>query len=419
MLKILLQRVLISSVALWCAWLLLSISFANHYVEQALAGNEDAVGTALWWDASHPRALTLRGSQLLGGGDLEAARDHLQRAIQANPADARPLVLLAALEAEAGREGLADQMIEVADRLMPVEPAMQRRIGFYWFAREQPDLALNHLSKALHGNREYRAEFFPLFLRIAQDESLRQLLMPLVAEPPAWWDGWGGFFDYLTREAEDVATVRALVDMRESTAIVPLSGLERRFYANRLRKEGLVSAAYLVWINGLDSADMQSLGYLYNGSFEREFADAGFGWHARSPKNSGIRITTGATYGIGGEKALHLSFRGDRVRFQHLWQNLFLAPGHYELSGQVRPDKLTARRGLQWRVYCSAGATGLLGQSDEFAGTGDWREFRFTIEAPPECVGQTLRLYSAGNRDVDHELKGGIWFDDMRIELKR
>ena len=89
------------------------------------------------------------------------------------------------------------------------------------------------------------------------------------------------------------------------------------------------------------------------------------------------------------------------------------------LTGRVRPDNLKARRGLQWRVDCNAGASGTLGNSDTFAGSGDWRAFAFDITVPADCIGQVLSLRSVGARDVDHEIEGVLWVDALRIERKR
>lgn len=97
-------------------------------------------------------------------------------------------------------------------------------------------------------------------------------------------------------------------------------------------------------MNGLSREQLATLGYLYDGSFEHPFAnDSGFGWVANPPRNSGIRIILGDTYGVSGDQALRVSFRGKRVRFAHVYQNVFLAPGAYTVTGRVRPDQLTAR----------------------------------------------------------------------------
>ena len=122
-----------------------------------------------------------------------------------------------------------------------------------------------------------------------------------------------------------------------------------------------MAEAYLHWVNGLSKEQLGSLGYLYDGGFDQPFAnDSGFGWVARPPHNSGIRISRGDTYGASNDQALRLDFRGKRVRFAHVYQQVFLAPGRYSVSGRVRPDQLRARRGLQWRLYCSAGTGGTL-----------------------------------------------------------
>ena len=117
-----LKAFVISLAALACAWFFLALNVSNYFVEKALDGDAEAVDTALWWDQNYGKALSLKAGEYINAGDNEAAMRYLRRAIQANPADARPLVALAALEYEAGQVGLADQMIEVADRLMPVEP---------------------------------------------------------------------------------------------------------------------------------------------------------------------------------------------------------------------------------------------------------------------------------------------------------
>lgn len=406
----------LACVAVLIAWKIITINLSDHYVTLALAGDSSAIETALFWDGTHPKALTMKARRLVIAGQDEEAVPLLVTAVQRNPADARPLVLLADIRRRRGDITVADQMIETADQLMPVHDKVQRGIAGYWAERGRLDRAVIHLSRTLSADPEARAEDFPVLLRIAQDDSVRQVLAPLADDPPNWW---GGFFHYATRNAENIDTVRALMAMREASSTAGVSVAERNAYIDRLRRDGLVAEAYLHWVNGLDAEGLRSLGYLFDGDFEREFSNSGFGWYTRPSESGGIHINTAATYGVEGQKALSIRFSGKRERFNHVYQRLFLPPGAYTVSGRVRPDKLKARRGLQWLVYCSVGNSNELGESELFLGGGDWRGFEFDIQVPPDCGGQLLRLQSAGSRDVDHDLQGHIWFDAMRIELRK
>ena len=410
-------RVVLVLAAIMIAWKIISVNLADHFVKLAGEGDQDALESALFWDAGHPRVLVLQGERLLESGQEDLAEKFLIEAVQANPADARPLILLADIRRKRGEESVADQMVETASRLMPVDGNIQRAVAVYWYERGMLDLAVEHLSTALAGNYwKLRDELFPVFLKIAETPGAHETLAPLAEDPPLWWEG---FVVYATKNAENVDTLRVIATMRKSSDKVPISKRERNTYIQRLRKEGLLAEAYLHWVNGLDKEQRQLLGYIYNGNFEHELSNSGFGWYARLPKNSGIIINTAITYGIEGKQALYLSFKGKRVRFRHLRQPLFLDAGTYRVTGRVRPDKLRARKGLQWVALCTVGAKGKLGESRPFLGTGDWREFEFDINVPPECRGQLLQLRSVGNRDVDHEVKGEIWFDDMHIQLQR
>jgi tetratricopeptide (TPR) repeat protein len=411
-----LQRIILLTAATFIAWQIIAVNLSDHFVTLAQQGDKGAIDNALFWDGGHPKALTMKARQLIAAGQEGLAEPLLVDSIQANPADARPLVLLAELHRRRGETGLGDQMIGAADRLMPVHDKVQRSIAAYWAERGRLDLAVLHLGKALSANPDFRADVYPALLLVADDAAARQTLAPLAAEPPVWW---GSFFHYAIKNARNIDSLRSLMSMRGASVTEPVTEGERNAYINRLRKEGLVSEAYLHWVNGLNAQNLKALGYLFNGSFEVELSNSGFGWYARPPENSGVRINASATYGTEGREALNVRFGGKRVRFNHLYQHLFLAPGSYQLRGRVRPDKLKARRGLRWSVYCSVDSRARLGASDLLLGSGDWRRFAFDILVPPDCGGQILRLHSVGDRDVDHELEGSIWFDDMHIELQK
>ena len=394
------------------AWRAVVINMADHHLIEGAAGDRSAVERVLWWHPDHPRGLALHGRWLLRDGDWASAEIWLQRAVQANPADARALVDLARVQTLAGEQALADEMIAAADRLMPVDPRVQRSTGSYWLQRGELQRGLHHLATALSGDGSIAKNVFPLLLLAAETPDLLPALVPHTREPPRWWRSFVG---HVSREAASADTLGTLIAMRQDALAAPLEAWEREAWLQRLRRDGRVGEAYLQWVNGLDAGAMQYLGYIFNGSFEQPLANSGFGWFSSVPRNAGFSIATGTTYGIVGERALRVTFSGKRARFNHLHQQLFLGPGDYTVSGLARPDGLQARRGLQWRVHCSSGGSQLLGESALLVGGGDWRRFEFSVAVPDDCPGQILRLHSAGNRDVDHELNGGIWFDDLRL----
>ena len=415
-----LKRIGLAVIAVVVSWQILAVNLSDYFVEDASYGNPEALQTALWWDQHHPVALAQLGADAIRQEQPAAALALLRAAIASNPADARPQMDVAALYAADDEVEQGDRLATAANTLMPVQYAAQLDLALYWSAREDVEQAVQHLAIALVGGRgRLREAYFPQLLAVAAQEQSRGALLP-ITENPALYPWWEDFFRYAARDAQDVATVTALVDMREASAQVPLSALERDLYIGRLRKDDLIAEAYLYWVNGLAKEDLQYLGYLFDGGFEREIVNkTGFEWAAYPPRNSGIRITSGDTYGVEGGTALRASFSGKRIRFRHLSQNLYLDQGTYVLTGRVRPDNLKARRGLQWRVDCNAGASGTLGNSDTFAGSGDWRAFAFDITVPADCIGQVLSLRSVGARDVDHEIEGVLWVDALRIERKR
>ena len=403
-------------VVLWLDWQALASNLAEHYLQRAQAGERAALATALWWRPDHPRALALQGRWLLRDGKPQEAEAWLQRAVPGDPADARPLVDLALVRAAAGNVALADEHDRNRARPDARAPggaaqhravlAAARRAGARHRARRHGTLGRTPAC----ARSSSRCCWPPRKIRRCAARWNRSPPSPPVGGPAS-------SSMRAARRSRPTAWRRCWRCARTAKEF-PVSDSERESLLQRLHRDGRVADAYLLWVNSLDAKALEQLGYVFDGGFERPLGNSGFGWFGNVPRNAGFRISTGAAYGMTGERAVHIAFSGKRAPFQHLYQNLFLGPGRYEVSGQVRPEDLRARRGLQWRVNCNAGGNELLGESEFLLGSSEWRRFAFDIEVPAHCAGQVLRLHSAGNRDVDHELQGGIWFDELRIARK-
>ena len=393
---------LIAGILVWRA---LVTNLADYYASQETP--EAAVG-ALRWRSDQPAALYQRGVALVASETAEAER-LLRAAAWANPTDALVYLALANQWVKAGRSAAAVRLAEIADALGPLRSPALARSAQFWLEQERPDRALARWRMLLRTRPETSAQLFPLLVQLAENPAARPLLQPLLADPPEWWDQ---FFAYAAVKATRPETSVFLYQKRNRHGTLPVAE-EQRAYLDRLWKENRWLEAYLAWLNGLDERQTKVLGHVYNGGFEAPVTHLGFDWRMSSPR--GATVETIETYGTRGGKALYVSFNGERVRFQHVFQYLFLDAGRYRLQGRGRPDSLKAERGLRWRVRCS-GANALLAESEPFVGSDEWRNFAVEFTVPDQgCPAQLLRLELDGRVELDFEAQGGAWFDDLAI----
>ena len=387
------------------AWRALVTNLADYYANQETP--EAAVG-ALRWRGDQPAALYQRGMALTASEPAEAER-LLRAAAWADPTDALTYLALADQWAKAGRQTAAVGLVEIADALGPLRSPALARSAEFWLGRERPDRALARWSMLLRTRPGTAAQLFPLLVQLAENPATHPLLQPLLADPPEWWDR---FFAHAAAKATRPETAVFLYQNRNRHGALPVAD-EQRAYLDRLWKENRWLEAYLAWLNGLDERQTRTLGNVYNGSFETPITNAGFDWRVSAPR--GATVETIETYGARGDKALHVSFNGERVRFQHVLQYLFLDAGRYRLQGRGRPDGLKAERGLRWRARC-AGANTILAESEPFVGSDEWRSFAVDFAIPDQgCPAQLLRLELDGRVELDFEAQGGAWFDDLAI----
>ena len=386
-------------------WRVLVNGLADHYASQEAP--EAAIG-ALRWRGDQPVALYQQG-MALGASEPAEAERLLRAAAWANPTDALVYLALAGQWLTAGRQAAAVGLVEIADALGPLRSPALARSAEFWLGQERPDRALARWRMLLRTRPETATQLFPLLLRLAENPVTRSLLQPLLADPPEWWDR---FFAHAAAKATQPETVVFLYQSRNRNGALPAAD-EQRAYLDRLWKENRWLEAYLAWLNGLDERQTRALGNVYNGSFEEPVTHAGFDWRMSSPR--GATVETLETYGARGDKALHVSFNGERVRFQHVLQYLFLDAGRYRLQGRTRPDSLKTERGLRWRLRC-VGANTVLAESEPFVGSDEWRSFAVDFAIPDRgCPAQLLRLELDGRVELDFEAVGGAWFDDLAI----
>jgi tetratricopeptide (TPR) repeat protein len=392
-------------VAGWLGWRVLVTGLAGHYARDDSA---EATAAALRWRDDHPQALYRQARSQLER-DPDAAERQLRAAAWANPADALIYLTLAERWEQGERRQESILLVEIADVLGPLRSPALIRSATFWLRQERLDRALARWSQLLRTRPETAGQLFPVLLKLAEQPASQPALGPLLAEPPEWWDR---FFAYAARNALRAETVSFLYQGRQRRGALP-GEAEQRAYLDRLWRDARWLEAYLVWLSGLDESRIRVLGNVYNGGFELPPSGVGFDW--RTPAVRGAWVETAPTYGMSGDQALRVRFDGQRVRFQHVVQYLYLEPGRYRLQGKARPDNLRTERGLRWVVRCAPEGPPLV-ESERFLGSDQWRTFAVEFAVPRTgCAAQILRLELEGRAALDFTVEGEIWFDDLAV----
>ncbi|TVR61246.1 MAG: hypothetical protein EA420_12435 [Candidatus Competibacteraceae bacterium] len=386
-------------------WRIAVTGLAEHAVRE---DGPEATAEALHWRADHPLAL-YRQARDRAEREPDAAEQQLQAATWANPTDALIYLTLAEVWERGERQREASALVEIADALGPLRSPALARSAEFWLRQEQLDRALARWSQLLRTRPGTANQIFPVLLNLAEQPAGQPLLAPFLAEPPEWWER---FFIYAARNAPRAETVTFLYQNRQRQGALPTEA-ERRAYLDRLWRDERWLEAYLAWLGGLDEARIRALGNVYNGGFELPSSGVGFDWRMSSVR--GAWVETARTYGMSGDRALRVRFDGQRVRFRHVFQYLYLEPGRYRLQGKVRLDNVRTERGLLWVVRCAPGGPPLV-ESERFLGWDQWRTFAAEFAVPEtDCPAQILRLELDGRAALDFTVEGEIWFDDLAI----
>lgn len=343
-----------------------------------------------------------------------ATRAALARdAIHAAPLDGRAYRLLAEARLAQGREAEAARLFEVAAARGPRDLPSQTWLANRALARGDFPAALARMDLILRVQPQLGAKIYPVMMALAIRASEQPAVARLLARQPPWR---ATFMQNLLRSTPDSGAVSGLIE-RIRHAPPGLTTDELGWWLDRLIAEHRWGPAYLTWVASLDPAQRDSIGNVFNGSFETEPLPMGFDWRfGRAP---GARISREQVTGASGSLALHVAFEDRRIPFQDVRQLLALAPGGYRFSGRSRLDQLRTERGLIWRLTC-AEDNRVIAETEPFAGNHGWRAFEQSVTVPADnCGAQWLTLLLPARIPAEQRIGGAAWFDALEMERMR
>lgn len=393
---------LAAGLSVWLAWKIVANGMSGWALEAP-----PRPAQALDWMKSNAEANLDMGLDTYQR-DPGTALGYLRRAVRSNPADGRGYVLIGLIEESARHFAKAGEMMSLASLMAPQRADVQLQVGAFWARRGDYPRVLRHLDITLRNRPQLWQDLFPEVLKVAGVTEYHPALAKLLEHPVPWWSH---FIVFASGKSPDINSLRRLYYLPLGNNLLSEEAFSA--YLERLKREGLWTEAWFVWLSHLSQEEQKETGNIYNGSFERPISNLGFGWRYRN--DPAVFLETATTFGATGERALHLVFRGGRSHFKNLSQQLLLLPGRYYLHGRVRSEGLEAAQGMRWALYCGDGEKELA-HTGPFKGTRPWSRFRVSFDVDKDCQVQLLRLEMAGRIELDYDVVGSIWFDDIGIE---
>lgn len=383
------------------AWRVLSLGLADHF-----AATEPE--RALWWRPDHPAAL-LKFAETVADKDPARARSLVKALLQSDPRSGGAYRVLGQLAQSQGDHASALQMYEIASQRSPRDLRAHSWLRAEYLRTRQAGPAMRHTDLILRVQPELGSLEFPLLVQLAAVPEVQGALTEVLLRQPPWRQS---FVATLCRDAADSKAIAPMM-ARLRAGEAGLSEGELAAWLERLVKDGQWGQAYLTWASWLPATQRPGLGNVFDGGFELDPANLGFGW--RFDRVSGAYLERLGTQGAGGQRALRVAFDDQRVAFRHVRQMLALPPGDYRLIGRSKADGLRSERGLVWTLRCHADGREL-GQSEPVRGVTPWRSFRVNFTVPAhDCGGQWLELSVPARIAAERRIGGQAWFDDLRI----
>jgi hypothetical protein len=343
--------------------------------------------------------------------ELNKLSNEIKSALIQDPLNARAFRLLGQIYGLQGESANLQKIMAFAARLSPHEI-----------------IALDYMTRRSLEDRKYKTALFyadrlfsagpglisyygPIFGRLIDYEPARRDLIAKLAERPSWRLA---FFLYALKNSglKDVyAPTEVFLGLKQTSA--PPNEQELSGYLNFLILNKRYDLAYAAWLNFLDADDTEALGFIFNGSFERDISRLPFDWTIGRGVEVNAQVAT-----LPGEETRHglnIEFGQGRAVFPPVYEVLVLAPGKYHLKGSLRGE-IIGRRGLQWSVKCVEGTS--TGEGDMVLGRfRDWKPFEFDFDIPEKsCSAQYLQLKHASRSPSEQIASGSIWFDELSIE---
>jgi hypothetical protein len=271
--------------------------------------------------------------------------------------------------------------------------------------------ALYHIDSLLRSDPEHHDQMMKLLNSFAETHDTLAPLVDLLKTSPPWR---ASFITYLEQNTKQTETSYALISSLRSQGS-PISSDELRPLLARLINEKAYERANYIWLDFLSDIELRKTSLIYDSGFDLDIGNRFFDWTYQPLANVDLRLIPKSTGSV--DRILRVSFSNGKIPFNNFYQVLRLQTGNYILRGEEKSEKLETNSGLVWRVTCISQDPKLIGATEPLLDAASWKNFDVNFAVPEvNCDTQELRLANNARAELDQQISGTAYYDNMTVE---
>lgn len=345
--------------------------------------------------------------------DPSRAIAELKLAAEKSPFDAQPWLDLGAAQELAGRVDDAEASLRRADYLAPRLPGFQWAIANFFLLHGDVDEALRHFRIVLAGTAQYDGIIFSTAWKaVGNGDEILARLIPDEARAEV------SYMYYLAGQKKPADAQR--VWQRLVASHEGFSARDVEPYIEILLNFRMPDEAYNDWMDlqkrGLVAPPSEPGNLNYNGDFENDISNFGFGWKFFPPP--GLYIGLDSTTFHSGGRSVFIRFPGkENYLFRNVCEDVKVSPREsYRVRGFMRTEGITTDSGPRLEVYDPYNMKALDVYSNQLLGTNAaWTLLSFGFTTKPETRVVDLCVSRFPSEKLDSLISGKVWVDDVSL----
>lgn len=345
--------------------------------------------------------------------DMAKAIASFQRATELNPHDASFWLDLAAAYEAAGQTEAAREAFRRAQSVYPISAEVGWKCGNFLLRQGELAAALAEIRRAVETDPRLARLAAGLVWRATGDA--QRLLTEAL---PARLDSYLAALELFLGQGQTEAALAAwqrLLALGQPVPLPPTLPL-----VEALMRADRISQAREVWLQALAASGEDPEGtarrtLVWNGGFERNPVNGGFGWRILPAPGAQTELDTSVYRSA--PRSLRIRFDGTtNVAFQHVSQFVAVEPGRrYRFEAYLRTEGISTDSGVRFWISDPRDSRRLDILTPNIIGTQPWslEEAEFTTGPETRLVRITLRRDPT--RKLDNKLRGQAWIDDVSL----